>query len=594
MEELTKRSYRMQEPVIDIDTRTATLSFSSSNEVRMGLNNQVLRHTEDAVDFSRLNDNAPLLLNHDSDKQIGVIERAWIEEGKGRARVRFSRSSLGNEIFNDVVDGIRQLVSVGYIVNDAKLERNDDGSVETEIVDSWQPLEISIVAVPADQSVGVGRAIEPIKETKQEIKMENTQTEDTASTTEVNVDATRSVNDPVKIEIITEGLERKFDDRLRKQNEEHQRKLSELEAQLKQTEPVTDSRAKDYGESGFNIVRAIANKAQNGTWSGVEKEISDEVRSKGGSYQSEDSLIIPFKRSVTSSTAGTPYGGYVQDTSVQEPVDALRAATFFDRIGARTLSGLSSSVKIPRLATASTVAVNTEGGTLSGNADPVFGQESLDPMIVQGQVDVSKSLLATNVVGSDDFISRDMNFQLANKMEALAIEGSGSSGQPQGLKTLSGATTTASSGTNGTAWTYSDIVKMTQDSSAANASLDMSKFLTSSKGFGKLRRTEISSGTAMFTASFEGGNSRVADFEACISNNVPSADTKGSGTALTHYYFGDWSYMVVGMFGAGVEIQVDPYTQASKNLVRINATVLYDIAWTQPAAFARLLDAITA
>lgn len=588
------RSFRMQGSVIDKDKRTAELSFSSDEPVRMGQYDQVLMHDEKSVDLSRLNDNAPLLLNHDTQQQIGVVEKAWIDGNKGRALVRFSRSNLGEEIFNDVVDGIRQLVSVGYTVNKYHVERSDDEGLETQIVSSWTPLEISSVPIPADGQVGFGRAIHPTpNETEnQDTKMNNTKSEDTAATNTVEVDASRSVNDPVKIEIITEAVERKFEEKLAKQNEAHKREMDELQAQLKQSEPVTDSRAKDYADAGFSLSRAVAHKVQYGVWGGVEKEISDELRQKSSGYQSDDSLIIPNKRTVTTSTAGSPYGGYMQDTQVQEPVDALRAQTFFDRVGATVLSGLSSSVKIPRLATSSTVAVNTEGGTLSGNADPVFGQESLDPHIVQGQTDVSKSLLATNVVGSDNFISRDLNFKLGDKMEALAIEGSGSSGQPQGLKTLSGATTSVASGTNGTAYSYSQLVKMTQDSSAANARLDSSRFLTSSAGFGKARRTEISSGTAMFAGSIDSGQSTIAGFDAVISNNVPSADTKGSGTNLTHFYFGDFSYMVLGLFGA-TEIQIDPYTQASKNLVRINATVMFDIAYTQPAAFSRLLDAIT-
>lgn len=591
MEELAKRSYKLRESVIDEENRTVSLSFSSEDAVDMGYCMQVLEH--EGADFSRLNDKAPLLLNHDRDKQIGVVEKAWTEDGKGRAQVRFSKSSLGEEIFNDVKDGIRQLVSVGYKVDDSHASRSEDG-VETEIVTNWQPLEISIVSIPADQGVGVGRAIEPNKETSEsKSKMENTQTQDTADTAVANVDASRSVDTPVKFEVIERKLQGEFEKKLQEQKNEFKRELEKLQAQAKQDSPVTESRKEDYAKAGFSVQRAIANKVQNGSWGGLEKEISDEIRGKGGNYQSDESLIIPFQRSVTTATSGAK-GGNIQDISVQEPVDALRATTFFDKVGARVLSGLSSSVKIPRLDTKSTVAVNTEGSAISGQADPVFEQESLDPLILQGQVDISKSLLATNVVGADEYISRDINSQLGSKMETLAIEGTGSSGQPQGLKTLSGATTSVSSGTNGTAYTYTDIVKMTQDTSAANASLESSKFLASAKGWGKLRRTEISSNTAMFTGTREGGVPMIADFESVISNNVPSADTKGSGTNLTHYYFGDWSYMVVGMFGSGIEVTVDPYTQAGSNIVRLHAIVLFDVAWTQPAAFARLLDAITA
>lgn len=577
-EEVIHRDMKFETRKVDEKKRTAELSFSSEREVERWYGIEILNHTDGAIDMTRLNDGAALLLNHDPDKQIGVVERAWMEGKRGKAIVRFGRSPLAEEIFQDVRDGIRQLVSVGYVVNDRSIQRDEKTGLETHRVTSWSPLEISIVSVPADPGVGVGREIE-LKNQDQNKPQDNQPTEERQT---------------MSVEVINEQVEKAVGEKLNPALERFQRTLDEIKAKSEKPELLrTGKQAETKELRQYNLCNAINSFCERGNWGdGIEKEISDNLKTRYN--HKSDRFVVPFSvRNVTTDTSGTPYGGYTQDVVVQQPVDALRAQTFFDRIGATILQGLSGSVQIPILRTPSTVVKNTEGGTLSGTGDPVFAQETLEPLIVQGQVKVSKSLLATGVTDVGAMIQRDLEKQIANKMEAFALTGAGSSGEPQGLKTLSGATTSVASGTNGTAYSYLEVLKTTQDTSAANASLDRSRFLTSMKGFGKLRRTEISSNTALFAATYDGGTARIADFPAVISNNVPSTDTKGSGTNLTQIYFGDWSYMVVGMFGAGMEIIVDPYTEASKNLVVINAIALYDIAWTQPAAFARLLEAIT-
>ena len=81
-------------------------------------------------------------------------------DGKGRAKVRFGKSALANEIFDDVENGIRRLVSVGYRIHKQE-SQGKSGGVEAVRVTDWEPYELSIVSIPADDSVGVGRGIEP-------------------------------------------------------------------------------------------------------------------------------------------------------------------------------------------------------------------------------------------------------------------------------------------------------------------------------------------------------------------------------------------------------------------------------------------------
>lgn len=150
-------SMEIETRAIDEQSRTVDLSFSSEAEVERWFGMEVLDHSPRSVRLGRLQNGGALLMDHNVRDQIGVVESVTIEGGRGRAKVRFSRSARANEIFQDVVDGIRRLVSVGYRVHRTETTKRADG-VELVRVTDWEPFEISLVSVPADDSVGVGRS----------------------------------------------------------------------------------------------------------------------------------------------------------------------------------------------------------------------------------------------------------------------------------------------------------------------------------------------------------------------------------------------------------------------------------------------------
>ncbi|MFM1688149.1 phage major capsid protein [Aeromonas salmonicida] len=144
----------------DAEKRTVELAFSSEAPVQRWFGFEVLDHSPASIRLDRLRDGAALLLNHDWDDQIGVVESVSIDsDRKGRAVVRFSRSNDADDVFQDVMDGIRRHVSVGYRIHAAKLD-STEGDEDTYRITDWEPYEISIVSVPADPSVGVGRSLE--------------------------------------------------------------------------------------------------------------------------------------------------------------------------------------------------------------------------------------------------------------------------------------------------------------------------------------------------------------------------------------------------------------------------------------------------
>ena len=163
--EALTRSFIFERASVDEDKRTVELSFSSEVEVERWFGFEVLDHSAGAMRMDRIIGGS-FLINHDWDDQVGVVESVRIDaDKKGRAVVRFGRSSRAEEIFQDVKDGIRKQVSVGYRVLGAKLkETRDDDDVY--LITDWEPYEISLVSVPADITVGVGRSGEKLNNEK--------------------------------------------------------------------------------------------------------------------------------------------------------------------------------------------------------------------------------------------------------------------------------------------------------------------------------------------------------------------------------------------------------------------------------------------
>jgi len=139
---------------VDIEARTVELSFSSEVEYERWFGIEVLSHDADAVDLSRLQNGAPLLWMHSWDDQRGVVESVSIDGDRvGRAVVRLSKSPGGEQLLQDIADKIITKVSVGYLVTGMKLTEERDG-IDVYTVTSWTPYEISMVSVPADDTVG--------------------------------------------------------------------------------------------------------------------------------------------------------------------------------------------------------------------------------------------------------------------------------------------------------------------------------------------------------------------------------------------------------------------------------------------------------
>jgi len=155
------RSFQLGE-VQETGERTIAASLSSEFPVQRSKGKEVLVHDPGAVDLTRAP--LPLIVGHDpSELPVGIVEGLRVEGGRLRGSLRFGKSSRAQEVFADVKAGILRNLSVGYLV-----QATERGQGDSYRVTRWQPYEASLVACPADPSVGIGRSmnLNPEKETK--------------------------------------------------------------------------------------------------------------------------------------------------------------------------------------------------------------------------------------------------------------------------------------------------------------------------------------------------------------------------------------------------------------------------------------------
>ena len=206
---------------VDTDSRTVELSFSSETPYGRWFGDEILCHDEECINLERFNNGlGTVLFNHDRDAVVGHIEKVWLEDNRGKALVRFDTDEQSETIFQKVQSGTLQGVSVGYAINRYEvLEDKDTKSTNGRftgpayVVTDWEPLEISIVSVPADPTVGVGRSAEEIHTSI------DTQEDNTRMDQEKNLEVQEVKSEPVNTGLTQEDLQKAMEQERKRTSE---------------------------------------------------------------------------------------------------------------------------------------------------------------------------------------------------------------------------------------------------------------------------------------------------------------------------------------------------------------------------------------
>lgn len=619
------RSISLSRESVDESARTVPLAFSSEEPYERWFGIEILDHSPASVRLGRLQDKGPLLLDHDTTKHIGVVEGVELGTDRvGRAVVRFGKSEQAEAAYQDVLDGIRVHVSVGYIVHKRMLVEETNG-VETFRVTDWEPMEISLVAVPADTTVGVGRSADADKhETLVESSIESqadsapeeipvalpgseNQTHVQSKSVEIKmseldqingVDAEKKrVNDLTQLaESYAEyGARDKVFEFIRTGKSADQFKDHILEAMT-----ARHSDARDVGIGmdqkeiqQYSLSRALA-AAVSGDWSkaGFERAASEAVAKKMG--RAPEGFYIPVdafsKRSFAAGTSSE--AGNLIQTSVLggEFVDILRNAMVFNQLGVRFLGGLTNNIAIPRKATTSTILSLAENGSTTGT-NPTTNQLTLGPKRIGAHIDYSKQALIQGNPDIDAMLQDDLAKAIAVQIEFLGFNGAGASNQPRGLFNTSGIGAVVG-GTNGAAITWSHLVDLESACANSNAEPDLrAGYAINTKTRGALKKTQKATNLSFI---WDNGAQPVNSYRAAVTNNISSTGTKGASAGIcSSLAFGsDWSDLIIALFG-GFDVVVDPYTLATTGQVRITGNQFIDVGVRQVASFAAMTDALT-
>jgi HK97 family phage major capsid protein/HK97 family phage prohead protease len=605
------------------DERSIEFPFSSEYPVARYFGNEILQHDERSVDLGRLNDSAPLLFNHDPNKVIGVVERAWIDGKKkrGYVNVRFSRNAFAQEVLADVRDGVLRNVSFGYAINE--MEQRGSGDF---VATSWSPYEVSVVSIPADPTVGVGRALDaqpaapaatPTPQPEPEVPMENTP-DLSAVRAEAAAEAAKA--ERARIAGITALTEKHGMADLGRQLIEGGRSLDDARAAVldklgaKPVETVAPVEMAAQERASYSITAGIR-AMLTGDWSsreaGLVRELSKEVEKSGITKSAERSFFVPFaalNQRATYVTSGATTGGNLVATDLlaDDFIEFLRNNALMLQLGVRTMPGLVGNVAIPRRSgVASTYYLSTQTTAIT-QSESTFDQVTMSPKNLAALSKYSRQTLLQGTPGIEELVRRDLTDGINLAIDLGILNGSGSSGQPTGIMQTSGIGSVAM-GTNGGAITVEKVVDLEAAVMQANGVVNAANvaYLTNYKvsaALKKLRAGGSTTGDGPFLVNDQlnaiGRGPTPANlngYPLALTNQVPSNLTKGTSSGVcSALVMGDFSQAMVGFWGNGLEITVgEDQDDFSKALTSVRGIVSYDVAVRDPKSFAAILDITT-
>ena len=567
---------------IDEDNRRVRVGVSSEEPVERSFGKEVLSHKAGDINMDFISSGtAPLLLDHDMTKQIGVIESFKLDETAKRtiAVVRFGKSQLASEVFEDVKDGIRMNISVGYRIDKLERETRDGDDYYRA---KWSPMEVSSVSIPADQSrlVGVGRSQDKLNDFK-EIKMseekKDINLDEVRSQTVAEAKAEFKRNSKEIIDLAVRHNKRDLADKAIADGISVEEFRGVLLDNISNDTPLetpseigmTKEEVKRF--SLVKAIRALANPADRKAQAEAEFEFECSEAAAREYGKTAQGVMLPadvlrnWKRDINSSDDSTLIA---EDYKGGDFIDVLRNSSSVMAAGATMLRGLQGNVVIPKKTAASSGGWIATEGNAASESEFTSGSVTMSPKVIGAFTDATRLLLQQSSLDVENLIRDDLTQALALAIDLGALAGSGSSGQPTGIKNTSGINTTTFAAANPT---FAEVVAMESAVANDNALLGSLGYICRPADYGTLKTTEKATNTAQFVVEPDG---RINGYNVVRSNQVTSGD----------FYFGNFADLLIGMYG-GLDITVDPYALSTSGGIRIVALQTVDTAVRHATSF---------
>jgi HK97 family phage major capsid protein len=575
----------------------ATFSFSSEEPVERYWGREVLSHEDGAADFSRIEAGvAPYLFNHDRDVVLGRVLRGWMEERRGRCEIEWSpvtkvEGSTPWQRRMEIESGMVPGVSFAYEIQDVR----EAGDVF--MVTKWPILEISSVTIPADQTVGIGRAHDSEPEEVPNLAEESEEPIGspvpalpvrTVETPVVDVEKARSeaiLAERDRAESIRAMAARFNLSDLGEELVRGGKSVSEAHAAVlerigaRNPEPVAETNG-DIGMSDsevrqFRFLRALnylanPNDRQAREAAAYEIEVSDAAQKRYG--KSTNGITVPNDVLRRDLTVGVPSAGgnlVSTDLLVGSFIELFRNRLALAQAGVTVLNGLTDNIAIPRQTSSATAYWIGEGGAPTESQQAV-DQVNMSPKGLAAFTDYSRRLLLQASIDVENMIRNDFVRIMALEADRAGIYGTGGANQPLGLTATTGIGTQVITGVG----TFAEYIGMETDLGVANADAGALRYIVNATTRGGLKSVSKVGTEAQFVYERMNGQDEINGYPVIVSNQLLNNDC----------LFGDFSQMVMG-FWSGLDLMVDPYAGATAGNVRIIAMQDMDIAVRQPTAF---------
>lgn len=583
--------------------QTVEASLSSETPVfRPGLGHEILMHTPEAVDLSRAP--IPLLTSHNREETpVGIVENVRLVAGKLRATLRFGKSQRSQEAWADVKAGVLRSISIGYQI----LKGESRG--EDYVVTRWMPFEASLVSVPADPTVGIGRSYQGNQimetQTQNEVGFTRSQRKAAARTAQ---ETTEALNDIYAIaqqfKVGTEKT-RNFIDEHGADSEGFR---AFVLANLRDNGALIPRESSELGLSKrelteYSFVKLIMAQADPTRQrdAGLEIEASRAMAKKLG--RDPQGFFVPNEVLIAQRdlVVGTPsMGGNLRPTQHLGDgfIDVLRNRCHIINLGATQINDLQGNLAIPCKTGTSTAYWVAEGNAPS-ESQQTFGQVLMAPKTVAGFTDYSRKMMLQSSPSIEQIVRVDLADTIAVELDRVAINGSGVGAEPLGILGTSGIGSVAA-GTNGAAPTWDMMLALEESLAISNADASTIAYLTNAKVRRKLKgstKAASDAGAGFIWEALAGGEpgwGMVNGYRAAATNNCPANLTKGTSNGVcSAMILGNWEDVLIGMWG-GLDILVDPYTNSTSGGFRVIAMLDCDIGVRRPASFAVIKDLLTA
>jgi HK97 family phage major capsid protein/HK97 family phage prohead protease len=587
-------------------------SFSSEQPVERYFGTEILSHEAGSANLERLNNGAPFLWNHDRDAVLGVVQSARMgDDRRGYSKVKWSRNAMAQEKRQDVEDGILRNVSFAYSIDEVE-ERG-----ENIVVTKWTPLEVSLVSIPADNSVGLGRALQegdsmseevpavsaeittdsdapvegvaeepaataasPTPQPDTEVPMENTPDVEVIRSKAAEAERTRIA----QISALGEkfgmaDLARELIDGGKDLSEARTAILEKMEARSAKSaphriaEPKAEVGLSDKEARSYSFLRALNYLANPGDKQAAEaaayeREVSEAAAKAYG--KPANGLMVPnevLKRDLTAGTNSA--GGFTVATDLLAGsfIELLRNKLALAQVGATILSGLQGNIAIPKQSAASTAYWVGEGNAPT-ESQQTLEQVTMSPKTVGAYVDYSRRLLLQSSIDVEQMVRNDLARVIALEIDRAGLYGSGTSNQPKGLVNQTGINTVNLTNYG----TFAELISMETEVAKDNADAGSLFYLMNAAARGALKATPKSASAV--AAGFVYEDDEVNGYPVVVSNQL----------TLDDIIFGAFDQMIMGMW-SGLDLTLDPYAGATSGTVRIVALQDVDFAIKQAGAF---------